>query len=212
MPRVRVPVSPPYFWITPSKSDKYKKNIGFGKAGCFSGFSRFSLFSPKSLRKPYHAPKAVPCRNSFGACLLAASIAVATAQVNVHSYPSHLGKDGSTPQTCLDAGAVLQAEMAKFPHPENWTVYVACDDDAWEKVVERIHPGSTGKFLYGDTDFAHNLTFFRGTTLLGKTRKTTPEHLVAHEPAHIALQSFGEKKVDTQAITWIEQRKLVASK
>jgi len=43
------------------------------------------------------------------------SIASAQAQVTVHYYPSHPAKDGSVPAACVDAGAVLQAEMTKFP-------------------------------------------------------------------------------------------------
>jgi hypothetical protein len=52
--------------------------------------------------------------------------------------------------------------------------------------------------------------YVRGFTLVNTVTgyATTPEHIVAHELAHVFLDSADEKKVDNQAQIWMKAAKV----
>jgi hypothetical protein len=140
---------------------------------------------------------------------LALSVVPAYSQTVIRYFPSHPPADGSIPQVCLDEGSALKTELARFPHPDTWTFVIACDDHAWDDLMALSGHAGYGRGIFGATNPDNHSTLLRGRTLLGKDREMTPEHLVAHELAHIYLHSSDERRVEDRAFDWMKQHRLV---
>lgn len=123
---------------------------------------------------------------------------------SIRYFPSHPPADGSIPQVCLDQGQALRAQLVKFPHPDTWTFIIACDENAWDDLMALSGHAGSSRVIFGATDPDNHSTLLRGTTLLGKDRVMSPEHLVAHELAHVFLQSSNERRVEDQALDWLK--------
>lgn len=130
--------------------------------------------------------------------------ASALAQTSIKYFPSHPPTDGSIPQACMDEGDSLRSQLVKFPHPNSWTFVIACDEKAWDDLMALAGHAGSSRVIFGATNPDNNSTLLRGTTLLGKDPVMTPEHLVAHELAHVYLHSSNERRVEDQALDWIK--------
>lgn len=131
-------------------------------------------------------------------------VSCAHAQTTFRYFPSHPPADGSIPQLCLDEGRELNAQLARFLHPETWTFVVACDDRAWDDLMALSGHAGSSRVMFGATNPDNHSTLLRGTNLLGKDRVMTPEHLVAHELAHVYLHSSDERRVEDKALDWLK--------
>jgi len=124
-------------------------------------------------------------------------------QISIRYFPSHPPADDSIPQVCLDQGEALKGQLALFPHPERWTFVIACDDRAWDDLMALAGHAGYGRGIFGATNPDNHSTLLRGTTLLGQDRVMMPEHLVAHELAHVYLHSSDERRVEDRATDWL---------
>ncbi|HVJ07225.1 MAG TPA: ImmA/IrrE family metallo-endopeptidase [Acidisarcina sp.] len=62
--------------------------------------------------------------------------------------------------------------------------------------------------IYSSTDIDAGTTFLRGTTLLHPDLpEAAPDHVIAHELAHIMLHSRDEAVVEAQTRKWLERQK-----
>lgn len=151
----------------------------------------------------YFGTKANSWYHGFLALILGLSLS-AVAQTPIKYFPSHPPTAGSIPQACLDEGDSLKAQLTRFPHPDKWTFVIACDDHAWDDLLALAGHAGTSRVIFGATNPDNHSTLLRGTTLVGKDREMTPEHLVAHELAHVYLHSSNERRVGDQALEWMK--------
>jgi hypothetical protein len=131
--------------------------------------------------------------------------ASALAQISIRYFPSHPPADGSIPQVCLDQGEILKGQLARFPHPQTWTFIIACDEVSWTAVERHVDWSNVPGKVLGLTDIDHGITYLRGWSLIhpfDRTDEARPEHVIAHELAHIYLHSSDEREVDKQATSW----------
>lgn len=139
--------------------------------------------------------------------LLLLPSAFVSAQISIRYFPSHPPKDGSIPQVCLDEGSVLRTELQRFPHPSKWTFIVACDETSWAAVERHVDWSNVPGKVLGLTDIDNGITYLRGWSLIHPfdgTEGACPEHVIAHELAHIYLHSSDEGRVEDQALDWLK--------
>ena len=131
-----------------------------------------------------------------------------TAQ-NHFSFVSDFVKAGRpSPAECVKQGARFMKLLSEYPHPASgWNFVVVCDDTTWQHVLRKAGIADGPGERYGETDIAHNLTLIRGDKLIHADMGVTPEHIVAHELAHVMLHSTDEAKVDRQAFAWMAERR-----
>lgn len=136
------------------------------------------------------------------ALVLSAVSAHAFGQTKV-SYYSQLAKNGQLPAQCTIAGNALLKGLDLFPHPATWTYVVICDDASWTQVM-KLQGICDIQHVHGNTNPETKTTFFRGTTLRGEDKYVTAEHVIAHELAHVYLNSRDEIAVEAKAIDWLQ--------
>jgi hypothetical protein len=95
---------------------------------------------------------------------------------------------------------------------KKWQWIIVADDAAWKLLMIRMGFDANEHIeYYGQTDIDHGITFIRGWTLTHPDRiEANPEHVIAHEMAHVYLHSRDEKLVDETAEQWLT--KLAADK
>ena len=94
-----------------------------------------------------------------------------------------------------------------YPHPSTgWSFVVVCDEESWKHLMQRTFLDKKLGEHYGETDIDKGITLIRGYKLLNPDAGASPEHIIAHELAHIMLHSRDEKKVDRQAEMWVAQQ------
>ncbi|HEX6772448.1 MAG TPA: hypothetical protein VF126_10515 [Acidobacteriaceae bacterium] len=128
---------------------------------------------------------------------------------NHFSFVSDFVKAGRpAPAQCVTEGVQFMKLLSAYPHPASgWTFVVVCDDTTWHHVMRNAGMAEGPGERYGETDIEHNLTLIRGAKLIHADMGVTPEHIVAHELAHVMLRSTDEAKVDRQAFTWMAERR-----
>jgi hypothetical protein len=137
--------------------------------------------------------------------------ALCAAAQNTISLASNLTHQGRpAPTDCQEEAAVLARELTSFPRPDKWQWIILCDDAGWHRFL--IHrdamPQLTGKeTIYGSTDLAAHMTFLRGSTLLNPDSPLAKaDHVIAHELAHIVLNTADEERSEQQALLWLRER------
>jgi hypothetical protein len=102
--------------------------------------------------------------------------------------------------------------LSAYPHPATgWHFIVVCDDPTWQHVMRKIGMADDLGEHYGETDIKDNLTLIRGTKLTHADLGVPPEHIIAHELAHVILHSTDEAEVDRQAFAWMTERREAAA-
>lgn len=116
--------------------------------------------------------------------------------------------DGLTPSSCQEVLAVLLPKIQAYPHPSDWTWFVACDEAAWAQIQLR-QGNQIGSGILAITNRPARSTIIRGSAMLhaySDDYRAQPEHIIAHELCHIYLQSSDESKVDDLATRWVNER------
>lgn len=128
----------------------------------------------------------------------------------VHSQQKYVpiqagSKPGAPPpQTCVDTYRIIKPLISSYPHPESWTWIMACDDRTWTGLLQHLGQESAGQYIYALTDQENHITYVRAEGILHPAQGpvSEPDHVIAHELAHIYLHSADERLVDHQAIDW----------
>jgi len=133
---------------------------------------------------------------------------------NHFSFMSDFTKAGqAAPAGCITKVTYFMKLLSKYPHPASgWTFVVVCDDTTWQHVMCKTGMADGLSEHYGETDIEHNLTLIRGVKLTHPDMGVSPDHIVAHELAHIMLRSTDEAKVDRQAFAWMAEYRDGSSK
>ena len=147
-------------------------------------------------------------RSVLNACL-ALTMFVAAANSapsqNTTSVRSTFRKPGEPiPAVCLQQIEVFKAIAKNYPLPVSWKFLIACDDAQWNLFLRHEGINLDGRIHYAETDIQDGITVLRGVTLLRPDAPgAAPDHVIAHELAHIALRSEDEDKVESMAQEWL---------
>jgi hypothetical protein len=120
-----------------------------------------------------------------------------------------LKKGGPPPKVCQDILAIMLPLIQAYPHPNGWTWFVACDEQAWVR-IQRHEGNDPTSGILAITNRPARATIIRGSAMLHAydiDYRAQPEHIIAHELCHIYLQSSDESKVDDLATKWLAERK-----
>jgi hypothetical protein len=110
------------------------------------------------------------------------------------------------PPACVDTYRIIKSLISSYPHPDSWTWIMACDDRTWTSLLQHLGQDTAGKYTFALTDQKNHITYVRVQGILNPTdgAASRPEHVLAHELAHIYLHSSDERQVDEQATAWIK--------
>ena len=114
-------------------------------------------------------------------------------------------KSGSSAaQPCVDAYSIIKPLVFTYPHPDSWTWIIACDERSWQALVRHLGHDTTGVYTMALTDQKDHITYVRADAILHPQMgpASEPEHIIAHELAHIYLKSDDERAVDDLAWRW----------
>jgi hypothetical protein len=72
---------------------------------------------------------------------------------------------------------------------------IVADDAMWTRLITHLGiPSNAGVSYYGQTDLQAHVTYIGGKTLLHPdSNDARPEHVIAHEMAHVFLNRRDEK-------------------
>jgi hypothetical protein len=140
------------------------------------------------------------------------------AQNHVVLTEDSLPSGAPPPPVCIQEGEAFLRIASEFPLVHQWTFYIVCDERSWHRFVRRSgqldHGVSVNGVayhsrpdvqIYGTTYLQLRVSYIRGTKLLHPDLGITPAHIVAHELAHILLNSLDEVRVDHVALSWVAQ-------
>jgi hypothetical protein len=147
-------------------------------------------------------------------CLVALLLVIPATAQNRFQFISSSAKDGAAPPSvCIQQAQTAISIIKQYPHPDTWTWIVICDDLAWQRWERHISWNENGSPLLALTDRSSKVTYLRGPSILNPAMQAAarPEHFIAHELAHIALNSSDESAVDKLAWKW-QSGKDVAAK
>lgn len=144
---------------------------------------------------------------SIVAFLLIVSCTRAHAQNSVKVVGTFI-KDGAPPSADAVAEAKIFGQVARqFPLREKqWKWVIVADDALWHQLIIRMGFRDDPRIsYYGQTDLEGHQTYIRGWTLLHPDQPdAAPEHVIAHEMAHVYLHSTDEVVVDKTAHQWMK--------
>jgi hypothetical protein len=135
----------------------------------------------------------------------------ATAQ-NTISLASNISRRGApAPLACQQEAGILAQGLIEFPRPSEWHWIIVCDDAGWNQfLLQRdhfTHESASEETIYASTDLTAHVTCLRGSTLLKPdTALAAPAHVIAHELAHIILNTASEDRAEQQAAIWLRSR------
>jgi len=127
---------------------------------------------------------------------------LAQSQLRIAEYAK-----GPVPADCALQVHAAQTLIARYPHPDSWTFVVICDEPSWKYAVNDVNPLFDANQIYGVTLRRVKTTFLRGTKLLHSfPGQPSSVYIVAHELAHIMLNSEDEATVTQAAAKWMAER------
>ncbi|MBB5060968.1 hypothetical protein HDF16_005704 [Granulicella aggregans] len=132
--------------------------------------------------------------------------AFASGQLPVVPSTLFIPKNGQATDECQRELQTFKVIASRFALPRKWRFYVVCDEASWDSYVHHIRVEkhlAPSTPVYGVTYLDAGYTIMRGPKLLRPDALTTPEHIVAHELAHIYLQSIDEISVEALAMLWL---------
>jgi len=124
--------------------------------------------------------------------------AIIAALVNTVSAANIVALGVNKPADCPALRPLLE-DLKAVQFPNNWTVYVACSDVVWQKIIQR--EDVEGLTSVGITDRVHKLTIINGamySPLFSFDRQVqrTPVRILKHELGHIICDSRKEDVAD----------------
>lgn len=106
------------------------------------------------------------------------------------------------PGECREEAHVFARSVARYPRPDSWHWVLICDEAGWRRFL-RLSSRDERAAIYASTDLSGRTTYIRGAKLLYPyDLQAEPDDIVAHELAHIRLQSSSEARADSLARLW----------
>jgi hypothetical protein len=108
------------------------------------------------------------------------------------------------PTDCAVQAHVFAESLVRYPRPRSWHWVLVCDEAGWRRFL-RLSGRDEHEAIYASTDLEACTTYLRGDKLLNsKSFGAEMDTVVAHELAHIRLNSGDEARVDSLARMWQE--------
>jgi hypothetical protein len=109
------------------------------------------------------------------------------------------------PEPCQREAKVFAQTLVRYPRPLSWHWVLVCDEAGWRRFL-RLSGRAEDDQIYASTDLEARTSYLRGQRLLhpGDLR-AGPDEVVAHELAHIWLESTDEGRAECLARWWQEK-------
>ncbi|HEY1247766.1 MAG TPA: hypothetical protein VGE97_02140 [Nitrososphaera sp.] len=120
--------------------------------------------------------------------------AIIAALVNSVSAVNVIALGVNKPADCAALAPLLE-DMKTVQFPNNWTIYIACSDVVWQRIIQR--EDVEGLTSAGITDRVHKLTIINGAVYsplfsFDRQVQKTPMRILKHELGHITCDSRKE--------------------
>jgi len=127
---------------------------------------------------------------------------------DVRFVSSFVAAGEPVPSECREEAHTFALSLVRYPRPESWHWVLVCDEAGWRRFL-RLSGRSEGAAIYASTDLGGRTTYIRGAKLLYPyDLHADPDEIVAHELAHIRLQSESESRVSDLVREWQGRAKL----
>ena len=127
---------------------------------------------------------------------------------DVRFVSSFVAAGQPAPNECREEAHIFALSLVRYPRPTSWHWVLICDEAGWRRFL-RVSGRSEGAAIYASTDLGGRSTYIRGTKLLYPyDLQSDPDEIVAHELAHIRLQTESEDRVRELVRLWQGRAKL----
>lgn len=126
----------------------------------------------------------------------------ATDASDVRFVSSFVAAGEPVPSECREEAHAFARSLVHYPRPDSWHWVLVCDEAGWRRFL-RLSGRSEGAAIYASTDLGGRTTYVRGAKLLSPyDLQASPDEIIAHELAHIRLQTESEARTDGLARSW----------
>ena len=121
---------------------------------------------------------------------------------DVRILSSFVAPGEPVPGECREEAHTFARSLVRYPRPASWHWVLICDEAGWRRFL-RLSGRGEREGIDASTDLAGRITYFRGSKLLYPfDLQAEPDDIVAHELAHIWLNSSSESDSDKLARWW----------
>jgi hypothetical protein len=139
---------------------------------------------------------------AFSAAGLCQTSAGGTDNSDVRIVSSFVPAGEPVPRECRDEARLFAESLIRYPRPASWHWVLLCDEAGWRQFL-RLSGRSEGEAIYASTDLEACTTYLRGAKLFNLSNfGADADEVVAHELAHIRLDSQDEAAAQDLARVW----------
>lgn len=121
---------------------------------------------------------------------------------DVRVVSSFVAEGAPVPDECREEAHAFAQSLVRYPRPVAWHWVLVCDEAGWRRFLRLSGRGEQAE-IYASTDLSGRTTYIRGAKLLYPyDLQADPDDIIAHELAHIRLQSSSEARADSLARLW----------
>jgi hypothetical protein len=121
---------------------------------------------------------------------------------DVRIVSSFVADGAPVPGECREEAFAFARSLVRYPRPAAWHWVLVCDEAGWWRFL-RLSGRDEQAEIYASTDLSARTTYIRGAKLLYPYDfQARPDYIIAHELAHIRLQSSNEARADSLARLW----------
>lgn len=126
---------------------------------------------------------------------------------DVRIVSSFVAPGEPVPDECREEAHTFARSLVRYPRPASWHWVLVCDEAGWRRFLRLSRRGEQAA-IYASTDLAGRTTYIRGAKLLYPfDLRAEPDAIIAHELAHIHLNSRSESRADWLARRWRDASK-----
>jgi hypothetical protein len=121
---------------------------------------------------------------------------------DVRIVSSFVADGAPVPGECREKAHAFAWSLVRYPRPVAWHWVLVCDEAGWRRFL-RLSGRDEQAEIYASTDLSGRTTYIRGAKLLYPyDLQAEPDDIIAHELAHIRLQSSSEARAESLARLW----------
>lgn len=127
---------------------------------------------------------------------------------DVRFVSSFVSPGEPVPSECRQEAHAFALALVRYARPDSWHWVLVCDEAGWRRFL-RLSGRDEGAAIYASTDLDASTTYIRGSKLLYPyDLDADPDDIIAHELAHISLQTGSEARADALVRLWQGRAKL----
>lgn len=121
---------------------------------------------------------------------------------DIRIVSSFVSTGDPVPSRCREEAHAFARSLVRYPRPDSWHWVLICDEAGWRRFL-RLSGRGEHDAIYASTDLSGRTTYLRGAKLLYPyDLHAEPDDIIAHELAHIRLQTSSEMRADSLARLW----------